>query len=725
MKLGWVGIVLSLAAVAVAQEAAPAKPAPPGAQEPPAKQEDVKEYKIIATDPLKGTLLFDTPYSADIVTGGDIRNRRLSRTLPESIKESPGVSVQKTGPGQASPFIRGWTGYRNLMLIDGIRLNNSTFREGPNQYWSTVDPYLIDRAELIRGPASVLYGSDAIGGTLYAHTIEPTLEAGTHVHSRSFYRYSGGEDSQTARQEFSGNFDDFGWLLGGTYRDFGDISGGRHYGNMKGTAYDQYSGDVKFLARLSPASKLVLAFQHDRTGEAPRWHSTVDSRSWHGTLPGSDLERDFDQGRNLGYLQYHWAAEGGLVDAFKASVSWHRQTEREDRTTATQVEVNEFKVDTPGAWVQLAKRTGIGYFTLGSEYYRDSVGSDAYFRSGAGRTHFERGPVADDATYDSFGVYLQDEITVGDFEVVPGVRYSRSEVDAEQVDNREGDAVVINPIEDTYSAVTGSLRLLYHVTENWNAIAGWGMGFRAPSLNDTTSFRLQLNQVFDIPSEGLDPETFHTFDLGVRAKYSSWQASAFGFYTIIDDFIGRVPSALTPADLGLPPGTVILEKDNLGDGWVYGFEIALAYRLTEEVTAFGDWGYARGRVEQIKSTAPPFEVDDDPMGKVGPNTVHVGLRYEPKGSRVWVEGLVTVADRQSHLSFQEGLPGGAGDGQRIPGKHGTPGYTVYTVRGGWAVTEHLTTTVAVENVTDKDYRQHGSGVNEPGTNFIFGADVRF
>jgi len=145
----------------------------------------------------------------------------------------------------------------------------------------------------------------------------------------------------------------------------------------------------------------------------------------------------------------------------------------------------------------------------------------------------------------------------------------------------------------------------------------------------------------------------------------------------------------------------------------------------EDVTVFGDWGYARGRVDQIKSAAPPFVIDDDPLGKVGPNTFHLGVRYEPKASKVWVEGLITVADRQSHLAFQEGLPGGAGDGQGIPGKHGTPGYTVYTVRGGWAVTENLTTTVAVENVTDKDYRQHGSGVNEPGTNFILGADVRF
>jgi len=723
----WSFCLVLLPGLAWAQETQP-KPGEPGKQEPK-KQEEPKEIKILAPSPLKSEELFDTPYSADIIESGDIRNRRLSRTTPESFKEIPGVSVQKTGPGQGSPFIRGWTGYRNVMLIDGIRLNNSAFREGPNQYWATVDPYLIDRMELIRGPSSVLYGSDSIGGTVYAYTIEPKIEPGAHYHSRSFYRYSGGEDSQTGRQEFSGNFDDFGWLVGGTYRDFGDISGGRRYGNMKGTGYDQYAGDIKFLYRLGEKSKLVLAVQHDRTSEAPRWHSTQDSRSWHGTLPGGDRERDFDQERNLYYLQYHWDAPGGggVIDAFKASVSWHRQAEKEDRTVGSgNVEVREFDVNTPGAFLKVGKQTGMGYFTAGFDYYRDDVGSDAHDRNASTGvvTTYARGPIADDASYTSLGVYLQDEFSIGNLDVTPGIRLSRAEVEADQVDNIEGDAFVLAPIDDDYSAVTGSLRLLYHVTDNWNVIAGWGMGFRAPTLNDTTSFSLNLSGVLDVPTEGIDPERFHTFDFGVRARYPTWEFSAFVFYTLIDDFIGRTPTAIPP---GAPAGVAAaFARENFDDGYVYGFEIAAMYRLLEEVTVFADWGYAKGEADTIATTTPPFNVvDEQPLGKVGPNTVHVGARYEPKASKVWVEGLVTVAARQSHLAFQEGLPGGAGDGQRIPGKHGTPGYTVYTLRGGYAITENLTTAASVENITDKDYRQHGSGVNEPGTNFILGVDVRF
>ena len=90
----------------------------------------------------------------------------MVRTAPEALRGLPGVLIQKTAPGQSSPFIRGWTAYHNLMLIDGIRVNHAAMRAGPNQYWSTVDPYTMGRLELVRGPHSVLFGSDAVGGTV-------------------------------------------------------------------------------------------------------------------------------------------------------------------------------------------------------------------------------------------------------------------------------------------------------------------------------------------------------------------------------------------------------------------------------------------------------------------------------------------------------------------------------------------------------------------------------
>jgi hemoglobin/transferrin/lactoferrin receptor protein len=656
--------------------------------------------------------LRDLPYSAEVLTSREFLERG-TRTFPEALEESAGVGIQKTGPGQGSPFVRGFTGFRNVMVIDGIRLNHSAFREGPNQYWSTIDPYLIERIELIRGPSSVLYGSDSIGGTAIAYSKEPGFKEGTHLHARSLARYASAEESIAAREEFYGNADDFGWFVGGTFRDFNDVDGGKHYGRMEDSGFDEYDGDAKLLYRLSPGSKLVVAAQHHRTNEAPRWHRTADSRSWHGTSAGTERRDDFDQGRNLYYLQFHGNYAGAPVDAVKLNVSLHVQEEKENRVVASGAkQIRELEVETPAAWLQVGKDAAAGYVTAGVEAYLDRVSSSGYDRSAAGvLTPLNRGVVADEGKYLSLGLYLQDEFKIGPLDVTPGIRLTRIEAEADEVDPVVGGSAAPDTFDDDYQAVTGSLRLLYHLDEHWNLIAGWGMGFRAPSFDDSTVVGVAGSGSIDVGGPDLDPEKTHTFDLGVRAQHDRWGATAFAFYTILDEFIQRVPVDID----GVAP--IDFQRDNVSEGWVYGFEVAAYFKLTDEVTFFADWGYARGKVDQF--TAAGVDAGEQPLGKVPPSLLHVGARYEPKGSAVWVEGLVTSADEQDHLSISDGA-----DPQRIPPK-GTPGYTVYTLRGGFRPAEFLSLNAAVENISNKDYRIHGSGQNEPGTNFILGLDVRF
>ena len=107
---------------------------------------------------------FEAPYIVDSLLSDELANRSV-RSLPEAFEQTPGVLVQKTAHGQGSPFIRGFTAYHNLLLIDGIRLNNAVFRSGPNQYWNTVDSQGLSGIELVKSQGSVIYGSDAVGGT--------------------------------------------------------------------------------------------------------------------------------------------------------------------------------------------------------------------------------------------------------------------------------------------------------------------------------------------------------------------------------------------------------------------------------------------------------------------------------------------------------------------------------------------------------------------------------
>ena len=107
----------------------------------------------------------EVPYTLEILTAEDLLEN-ATRTLPQAFQNTPSVLVQQTTTGHGSPYIRGFTGRQNLLLQDGIRLNNSTWRNGPVQYWNTLDAQAIDRLELIKSQGSVLFGSDAIGGTV-------------------------------------------------------------------------------------------------------------------------------------------------------------------------------------------------------------------------------------------------------------------------------------------------------------------------------------------------------------------------------------------------------------------------------------------------------------------------------------------------------------------------------------------------------------------------------
>jgi hemoglobin/transferrin/lactoferrin receptor protein len=693
--------------------------APFWAQDPPPAPKPEKTVVVEAESPLNAPELYDAKHSADVVSRERLQNERMSRTLPEALEEVPGIQIQKTGPGQGSPVIRGFTGFRTLMLIDGIRLNNSTFREGPNQYWGTVDAFLAERIDIIRGPATVLYGSDAIGGTAYVHTNSPDVDApGVNVHDRIYGRYASAEQSYGVREEFGGNAGGFGWIIGGTFRDMGDVVGGKHQGTMEGTAYDEYAVDAKFVWKTGERGKVIAAAQHFRQSEASRWHRTTDSASWHGTTPGTNLEDDFDQERNLYYLQYHRDSPGGVVDAVRASVSYQRMAEDEDRTFAggaTLRQYSEFSVGTTGAFLQMGKVTPLGYLTWGGEVYHDHVNSRRQdWNAALNPVYYDRGGIADEASYDLAGIYLQDEFKAGAFEAAGGIRYTYARAKADEVDANPGVGVDVPDLDETYDAFTGSLRFLVHVGEHWNVIAGWGQGFRAPTLDDSTSTNAFGSGSQDYPSPDLDPERTHTFDLGLRTQYSRVEFSGFGFYTLLEDYIVRVNKGDLDGD-----GRTDFAKDNFSDGYVYGYELAGRVNVYGNVWLFADWGYAKGEVEQV---FPDGTVSEEPLPKMNASTLHAGIRWDSKPRRAWIEFLYTAVARQSHTALSEDA---ANDGQRIPAKHGTPGYTVYTLRGGYRICENATATAAVENISDKDYRVHGSGQNEPGTNFVLGLDLRF
>jgi hemoglobin/transferrin/lactoferrin receptor protein len=662
--------------------------------------------------------MVDVPYVVNVLTSDDIKDKQLSRDFPRAFAETPGVMVQKTSNGQSSPYIRGFTGFRTVLMVDGIRLNNSTWREGPNQYWGTVDAFSVSRVELLKGPSSVLYGSDAIGGSVNALTVAPRGYSTKFTpNGEAFYRFGSAEDSQTGRAALGGTFNEkLGILAGSTIQSYGNVTAGDPTGEQLKTGYDQWNVDAKVEYYLQPNSRLVAAYQYVDQNDIWRTHRTIYGESWHGTTVGTDLQDTFDQTRQLAYLQWHVTGLTGAIESWITSASWQCPTETESRIRSNSAKTDQFvTVNTIGFWTQLTSPSPIGQWTYGVDYYRDFVNSGRtdYTATGTATKQIQ-GPVADDAGYDLVGGFIQDSIPLGEpVELTLGGRYTYASANADKVfDPATGAQTSL--LED-WQNVSGSARVMWHVDgeKHWNLFAGASQGFRAPNLSDLTRLDIARSGELEVPSPGLRPENYLALETGVKLQYERLSATLSYYYTFINGMIVRVPTGNTVN------GLQEVIKKNAGDGYLQGIEASGSWTFWPELSLslFGWISWMDGIVEGYPNSTTVKE--DEPISRLMPLSGEVGLRWEHPNKKFWAEFLVMMADEQDELSS-----GDKRDTQRIP-PGGTPDYAILTVRGGWTVNKYLNLSAAVENLLDKNYRIHGSGVNEPGINVVCAANVHF
>ncbi|MGE3312854.1 MAG: TonB-dependent receptor plug domain-containing protein [Limisphaerales bacterium] len=662
--------------------------------------------------------LEDQPSSVSVVDQATF-DRIQPRTTPEAFKEVPSVMIQKTAHGQGSPFIRGFTGFRTLLLIDGIRLNNSTYREGPNQYWNTVDPLSVDRLEVVRGPSSVLYGSDAIGGTVNAITESRTqFGPGFGWNPRASYRYSSAEDSHIGRAEAGANFgEQVGVQAGVSVKDFGDVRGGEDVGLQSKTGYREWDADAKVQWLIQPNQQLVYAHQTVDQDDAWRTHSTIYGKSWRGTTVGTDQARILDQFRNLDYLQYHAVALDGFVEEVHAHVSFQSQDDDENRVRSDgRQEVQGTYVDTLGLSLQFQSPSSVGRWVYGAEYYHDWV--DSFYRrysaTGSLQQTRRQGPVADGSSYDLAAAYVQDTISLFDdrLELSVGGRYEFASADvgsAEASGTRE-------PLSfsDSWDNLVGSGRFMAKIDEEgqWRLFGGVSQGFRAPNLSDLSRFDIANSGELEVPVFDLDPENYVSVEAGLRTQWGPIRAETAVYKTWIDDQIVRVVTGTTA-----PTGEAIVTKKNSGNGQIHGAEATVSAEITPEWTLWGTFTWMEGTLDTPVTAGGP-EVTE-PVSRLMPTTLQLGIRWEASNRKFWAEFATTIAATQNRLSASDQR-----DTQRIP-PGGTPGYEVYNLRGGWRPTKNTALTLAFENLSNADYRIHGSGLNEPGQNLIVGLDLHF
>ena len=641
-------------------------------------------------------LTFDVPESITSVSRVQIE-QQAPRSTPEALMNETGVWIQKTNHGGGSPIIRGLVGNQVLLLVDGIRLNNATYRYGPNQYLSTIDPGLIERIEATRGSGSVLYGSDALGGVVQIISKTPSFSStGFHVGGKATGKWMSGDMEKSARAEVDLANKQIAFLGGFSARNFGDIVAGGDLGTLTPTGYYERSGDAKFLVRTGASGLFSAAFQHLTQHNVPRYDQV--------TQGGYSLYNFDPQVRQLSYLRWEHATESPWLQSFKVTSSLNRSIEgiisQKNNSSDSKKQLDE--VNTIGMIAEVISNPKPSWHAQsGVEYYFDKVNSEAFvLNSITNEETSQRGSYADGSTSSNLALFTNHQFDLHKFQVSAGTRFNRVTVSV--IDNVFGNQK-INPY-----ALVGNVGVMYKLHHKLHAIGSINTGFRAPNIDDMSKFGTLEANVFEIPSTQLSPERSFSIESGFKfsSQKLSWTVTAY--QTKLFDLIDRVGTTYNGSDTF--EGRKVYQKQNVGEAIVRGVEADLEATIFQSLSVFGNLTYTHG--ENVTK--------QEPMRRIPPLFGRTGFRYS-HSSGVWIKGEWAMAGAQDRLA--------AGDKSDVRIKlrmvdDAMPAWDIVNVYAGYSH-NYFSVQVYGQNLLNKAYRVYASGVDGFGRTLGVSSSIKF
>ena len=638
---------------------------------------------IVITAQRTETSSFDRSESIGYLSKSQL-NLLSPMSAPEALSNIAGVWMQKTNHGSGSPFIRGLTGYQTLLLVDGIRMNNSTYRSGPNQYLNTIDPLILSHVEVLRGGGSVQYGSDAIGGTIQMLSRDPVFSNdGFRISGDLYGKYWSSDMEMTGRGQINAGTANFAVQGGFTYKNLGDIKTGGESGTIQPTGYDEYSMDFKAIYRFKNKHQLIASFQHLNQMDVPLNHKIVTG----------EYERyHFNpQQRDLGYLRMVSFYENKFISEIRYTLSYQNSLEiREKQKTGSEMLITEEdEISTGGISVDILSKIKKNWnVTSGAEYYHDRVRSSAL--STNLNTHTEtalRGLYPDNSTYDNLAVFSLHEYKTHHVDFFGGVRYNFIQLQVR--DTLFGNTSI------TPDAVVGSFGLIYKLNERHHFVGNLNSAFRAPNINDVSSFGI-ADFRYEVPSYNLKPETSLNKEIGYKYRDKRVSGAVHLFHQNLNDLIANVPSNYQGLDT--LEGYKVFKRENVKEAIITGGEAELEVSVGRALIAFGNISYTYGQNLS----------DDEPLRRIPPLFGRTGVRGSFTQGFTYM-GECLLAGKQDRLASGDISDDRIADG-------GTPGWVLFNFYAGFQ-RNGFSINASMQNIFNETYRIHGSGIDGIGRSF--------
>lgn len=685
-----------------------------------------------------GELKRNVPYQIELVKRSDIAFRN-TQTSADVLAQSGQVFVQKSQAGGGSPVLRGFEANRIMLVVDGVRLNTAIFRGGHLQNVLRIDQNVLEQVEILYGPSSVVYGSDALGGVLHFKTRMPELSENerTQFETSLMTRYASANNEWTTNATVNMGRQKWASLTGFTTSDFGDLRQGanrrdaypdfgtrpdyvaRENGqdvikqndkpNLQvGTGYKQFDFIQKFRFQPSARTQHILNFQYSNTTDVPRYDRLTQVRN--GRLRFADWyygpEKRFMASYQLALKGEKYYDELQVTAAFQ-DIGESRHS-RSFGSSSLKSQIENVKAYSLNADAQ--KLLGDHTLRYGLEYIHNEVDSRATFTNittnnqTAADTRYPDGG----SSMDWLAAYATAQWRLSDQWILNGgVRLSQVNLRANFV-SKEFFPFPFEDAGQNTTAVTGNLGLVWLPSRTSKVSVLGSTGFRAPNVDD-------LGKVFDsqpglvvIPNPDLKPEYSYNTEISLEQWFGKVvKFNGTLFHSLLRDALVVAPFAFNGRDSIIYDGQLsrVTANQNQQRAYIQGVSLEVNAYPAPNWRLQAIYNKTKGRILAEDGSRTPLDHIPPTYGKFSVQWQQNKWRAEAFSL---YNGWKRIADYR--LNTEDNESGATPDGM--------PAWYTLNLRASYQITSALTIQASVENIADVNYRTFASGVSAAGSSFI-------
>ncbi|MCT8339754.1 TonB-dependent receptor [Flavobacteriaceae bacterium TK19130] len=668
------------------------------------------------------------------------------QTAADLLSVSGKVYVQKSQQGGGSPMIRGFATNRLVYTIDGVRMNTAIFRGGNIQNVINVDPFAVEATEVLFGPGSVIYGSDAIGGVMSFQTLTPqfSLDDKPFISGNAVARFSSANNEKTGHFDVNVGWKKWAFVSSISSWDYDHLRQGSHgpddyvkpYYVQRQDSMDVVVRQDDPLLQIPSAYSQVNMMQKVRFQPNKNWDFVYgfhySETSPYGRYDRHNRRRDnaprygeWDYGPQqwlMNNLNISHSAESGLFN--EVSLRLAQQSFEESRISrnfnSPDRESNTEEVEAYSANLDFVKPVGAQHTLFyGAEYVGNDVTSIGRIRNIETDEEMEGPARYPQATWQSMAVYVNDEFKPSDqFTVQGGIRYNHFLLDAEF-------DTTFYPFPFTEAnidngSLTGSIGGVYRPDNTWVLSTNFGTAFRSPNVDD-------IGKVFDsepgavtVPNPDLDAEYAYNVDVSVAKVIDDVvKLDVTGYYTRLKNALVRRDFQLNGQDSIVYAGELskVQAIQNAAEANVYGIQAGVEVKLPAGFKFSTDLNFQHGEEElddgsesTSRHAAPFFGVSRLTFKA---DDLSLQLYTEYQGERSFEDLPVSEQDKDEIYA------------KDANGNNYSPSWYTLNLKGSYELTERFAVNAGLENITDQRYRPYSSGISAPGRNFILSLQANF